>query len=1455
MTRNVDALSAWISCFFLCILSVWLRSPAVAQTAPQAWINPAQTYYKIPSVKRALVRLTRADLAQAGVPARVNPQAFQLFHRGTELAVFVAGEADGTFDDPDYLEFLSRGADGTGDSTLYLPRAAQPHAYYNLYTDTTAYFLTWRLDGGRGKRMATVPALNPGTLTPEAYHLAERLELRTGDYAAGTFYPLGSTSWSSIFYTTYDWGEGYTGGTLKKNNPGQVNFNLEGYVRTGPKPQLEFQVMGRDPSAHVIDVKAGTSAASQRLLGTVQPPNYRHVTFRQTLEPTDVSPGNELWVSTTSRGSGTDDAYCHTYARLTFPQRFLPGELRPYHLRPNPAGTSLIEIPDAAAGAVLLDITDETAPRRLGTERAGTTLRAVVPGTSAARTLLLVAASTPPVAIRAVRFRNYDLAKTNFAVVSHPKLMRPAGGYPDAVRAYAAYRASAAGGRHDTLVVTMQELVDEFNYGEWSPLAIRHFAEQLHRQGKQKMLFLIGQGRWPHHVRTAANRYDLDPIPNAGWPSADPPLVMGLNGEPPFQLSLPLGRLNAADPQTVIDYLEKVREHEALGQSQLWQKNVLHLSGGKSASELSLFKSYIDDFKRRAERGQIGPRIHSISKKTDEPVEFIDVTDRVNQGVGMITFFGHSSGESADIDIGFASNPLLGHQNRGRYPFVFVNGCDAGNVFYDGGLKTFGTDWINTPRRGGILFLATTYAGYPFALKSYSDRLYEALFVDSTGAGKPFGYVMREAVRRYDAGRLSYFEQAHAQQFTLQGDPAVVLFPATRPDYAIDEAGLSVQPFGANAAAVPDSFRLAMIVSNLGRLGTGPLNISVKRTLGNGTVRDLGSRDFPAVRYQDTLFVTVRNDPGTDGGPNRFEVTLDPLNRLAETTKTNNRATLHYLLPGTAATPLLPQDFAVLNTLESGTPTVTLTAETTQVRVRNGAAVPQNVRFELDTSATFSSPFKKVQTVPAAHLPGWKVGLLPADSVVYFWRVIDADQPIGPANQWSERSFTFVRTIPEGWSQRAGAQLAKSARGPGTLTSPLIGPASSWGTFRLDVRGVGTQLEVFGVDGQETEVLLRTGPASRLTDLSAIDPKRYPYLRLRLRRTDGTAPRPDRWLVTFAGVPEVVVDPVQQPFNAVDEKQEGEPFSPRIAFRNVSGRAFADSVTIRQVLTNRATGQQRVRTAKVAPLGAGQSVVWNTDFATLGNAGENHLRVTFNPTFLPEQTYANNSAELTIDVQADRKAPVLGVTIDGWQLRDGDVVSASPVIGLRLRDENPFLIRSDTTGVDVLLGDDSLNAPLRRLSFRENYWTLHPPNEFRAELRPGPLPAGTYQLRVQGRDRSGNLAGGLPYFVRFRVVTEPGLQPLVVYPNPTRAFTRFSFQTTGAQVEGRFRLRVFTLAGQLVGEYFSRVQTGTNAYRWDGTDASGQPLPAGTYLYEALIRTNQNGPEIPPWRGRVVILR
>lgn len=108
-----------------------------------SWVTHGQSYFRIPVAQKGVYRLTHTDLQNAGVPVNaIDPRQIQIFHRGIEQAILVAGQDDAVFNTSDYIEFFGRANDGTLDKDLYKPSTLQPHNYYNLYSDTTAYFLT-----------------------------------------------------------------------------------------------------------------------------------------------------------------------------------------------------------------------------------------------------------------------------------------------------------------------------------------------------------------------------------------------------------------------------------------------------------------------------------------------------------------------------------------------------------------------------------------------------------------------------------------------------------------------------------------------------------------------------------------------------------------------------------------------------------------------------------------------------------------------------------------------------------------------------------------------------------------------------------------------------------------------------------------------------------------------------------------------------------------------------------------------------------------------------------------------------------------------------------------------------------------------------------------------------------------------------------------------------------------
>ncbi|MEZ0607329.1 C25 family cysteine peptidase [Fibrella sp. WM1] len=851
------------------------------------WINYQQTYYKIPVAQKGLYRLTTSDLQKAGVPvATLDPRTLQLFHRGVEQAIWVEGETDGTFDAADYVEFIGRGNDGLPDSALYRPTSAQPHPYYSLYSDTTAYFLTSRLDAKPGKRMGRYTDLDAGSgataLLPEPYVWVDERRVFTDQYPAGNIYPMGAGYSNGAILSSYDVGEGWMGNSIKPQSTYSQTIPLSRlYSSPTATPRLDLIVIGRTPTNHLVQVSVG-AAGRQRTLAPFELMNYDTKRLTVPLSATEV-PGE---VACSLSPQNDNDEISLAVLQATYPQQPDMGgyTYREFRLNPVAGGRALLRLTNVGATARLYDITTPEQASVVSGTLVNGTFTSVVRGANVARNLLLVSEVKAVPFIRPVTFRNINPARVNFAIIAHPMTRQPIAetsgvAAADPVTAYAVYRASKAGGSYDTLTVSIHQLYNQFNYGERSPLAIRRFADLLARAGgPTKHLLLIGRSYDPQRFRKEPQIDTLDMIPNGGWPGSDLSMVTGIAGRPAYVPGIAIGRLNVTHPRQVLDYLGKLKEHEAAPATAPWRKQMLHLSGGKSAYELALFRSFVDDFGRRITGQYSSATVETVSKQTDNPTEAISVVAQVNRGVGILSMFGHSSLDIADIDIGYVSNDRLGYRNKGRYPLVIANGCASGNFyFYINGFRPFVTDWVLTPDRGAILAIAHTHNGFASALKNYSDHLYTVL-ADSAWIGSTFGAIQVETIRRYLAENGSVYDLANAEQITLQGDPAVRPFPFTRPDLSFSEGGIAVKTTG-------NAVTLRAVALNLGRATHKPAEVRIRAYDADGRILFTTNTRIDATRFADTLTVSLTLPPATTP---YYELYADADGMLDEERRDNN---------------------------------------------------------------------------------------------------------------------------------------------------------------------------------------------------------------------------------------------------------------------------------------------------------------------------------------------------------------------------------------------------------------------------------------------------------------------------------------------------------------------------------------------------------------------------------------
>jgi hypothetical protein len=999
-------------------VAIFLSPPTFIFAQSNEWINTNQTYYKIPIAKTGVYRINYNDLQAAGFPLNsVDPRFIQLYHRGVEQAIFFKHDqvpADAKFDNTEYLEFFGQQNDGTLDKDLYQTPSLQPHSYYNLYSDTTAYFLTWSFGSSPGKRITSFDEANVTNIPKEAFHMEERLLVNKNQYA------LGVTESDVIQLSRFDQGEGWTGTAISQGQ--LIDYELDvitNIVTTGPNPTLEVLLVGRDQIPHMAEILAGPNVSSLRSLGTQSFNGFETVTLSFPLNWTDMSAQGKLVVRFVAAPDVATNRpqFSVSYIKLTYPQHFQSSSLiqKTFNLLPNPSGKSYVEFANAPSNMRLWDITNPNTITSVGVRLLGEVPTAVVESTGVSRKLFGFT-TTLSASVNKISFRLIEPTQSNYIILSHRLLMKPALNYANPVNAYAAYRASAAGGSYDTLVLPMDLLYNQFNYGETSPRAIYEFMRLMVDRGNPKYLFLIGKGR---DVNAAfyrqANQNAIiykDFVPTGGMPGSDMSFTAGLGGTT-YEPAVATGRLSVTSPSEVAAYLNKVKETESSRLGDSWQKKALHLSGGIKPNEMPLFRYFVDGFKEIAEKEYWGASVATISKQDPSPVELINISDQINEGVNMVTFFGHSAPNNTDIDIGFVTDPVMGYNNAGKYPAFLINGCQVGSFFLNDAV--IGENWINAANRGARNFIAHSSYGFASSLRKYTTLFYSIAFADSNFVAKGIGDVQKEVARQYmKSVPVMPLHIAQVQQMILLGDPALRLITALQPDYEVSSASL-ISFDDKPVTSLVDSFALKLVVKNHGLAKLDPLKIKVMRTLKNGQELSYDSIFGPVINL-DTLIFTIYKDNETGGGNTTFTIHLDPENQIKEFNEDNNMSTLEAFIPSNTTLHLFPYSYSIVHEKS-----VRLTWQATDI-----FSVRRDFQLEVDTSMLFNTPFLIKKVVSGNVLANTLIALANTDSTVYYWRTRFDKPNSEESSEWVLSSFSFIEGGVQGWAQLRQNQLKEN---------------------------------------------------------------------------------------------------------------------------------------------------------------------------------------------------------------------------------------------------------------------------------------------------------------------------------------------------------------------------------------------------------------------------------------------
>lgn len=965
------------------------------------WFEPGSRQLRIEVATDGFVSIPVSELTNRGfVSGAGDLDRLQLFHLGREIPLDVVG-SEVRFHGEQARSDLDRHLFEFGEEQLLNTR-------FNLFTDTAAYYLSVTDPGQTGVRFQAASGPGTGQTSSTVYRSAERI------FSENQSKYFRRTAGNSIYFSHYDLAEGFGSrrgnDLLSSNGSTLTSLTLDLPEAEAGQAVLSIRFGLGFGDAHDQSIRVNGTEVGNLVTGEDWSVQDTSLVFNLA--------SNQASITVEGRAGAQDKANM-AYAAVRYPARaVVTGPSLSFTL---PAGPATVLAPSGNVGgdSRLYDLTN-------GLVYGLRDGQFDLPASSGERRFELVSGTRPPAAMEVITLEQLlPPAETNYLILSSRRLQG------SGLNELAAYRASAAGGGYRVHTVFVEDLYDAFGYGlRRHPQSIRNYLfAALERAPSLNYLFIVGKGREYPSLRSAENlaaAWSTFFVPGFGFPSSDNLLSAELGDVRP---KLATGRLSAINDAEITLYLRKLIDVEsqlAISDQSIedkdWMKQALFLGGGSTASEQSAIQYNLGTMEEILENSKFGGNVTTLFKTNSEPIEEVKadlVFNRINDGLSLLTFYGHSSSQGFDFNIDNPDN----YHNKDKYPFMLSLGCYSGDAFTEA--RSISERFILLPDGGAVAYAASKGLGYISALGTFGRSIFTHLSEDLYGEG--VGDIIRASIEEF-AGSSNFTLGILMEQFALSGDPAFRMHPQPGPDLVIDPGSVKFNP--EVIPAQDSTFGLTFKILNLGTREEGlpdSMQVHIVQELPTGEERDLGFYSVPVPYYDKTVSLDLRNVGLEAIGSNRLFLSVDATDVVSEVPAGPAEGNNDLLVGGQRGVPF---------TVISNTAKVAFPPEYAVVgpgvELISGSSDPLAPIRTYVLQIAQDAAFNEIQSSEILEVPGGVIRYVPTlnfqDSTTYYWRISpDSTLTLGKGYLWSESSFTYISDQPQ-------SELDYALQHPGQLT-------------------------------------------------------------------------------------------------------------------------------------------------------------------------------------------------------------------------------------------------------------------------------------------------------------------------------------------------------------------------------------------------------------------------------------
>ncbi len=987
-----------------------------------------------------------------------------------------------------------------------------------------------------------------------------------------------------------------------------------------------------------------------------------------------------------------------------------------------------------------------------------------------------------------------------------------------------------------TLVVSAEQIYDEFNFGIKSPVAIRSFLSYAYHNWSAPPGYVLLAGNGGRNP----NRDPDDLIPtmmmqtyNFGAAASDNYLVC-IDGEDPLP-DIAIGRIPATKEAELAAAVDKIIASSSRGNLG-WQNNVVLVAG-----EEAEFHRQTDSLARSV----VPPsffvkRVYTSVKDAEADSKYFGGTERlagqVNEGAILVNYMGHGGG-AVWADNGILTNDDVSRlSNAGKFPFVASMTCFTGA--FDGGTgPPLASTLLFAAGKGAVGILASSGLGW-LLNDFFLDRELISSLLDTSFAGYGVGFSVMLAKARYYASSF-FWPQAVSMlnQFNLIGDPGTVLSIPTE-SLRVDLESHIVLPGRDIKGTISGAPPNGKAVIQLTYCGGEVVSLAETEVDANGCGSfSIGSPDGSKSPSQlrvyaynhsdhasasanlsdDAAYLSVENISAFLRGK---EVRI----KISGTIKTDKllvSAAFDGKVYAAGATVGLAPKFSFLLPLSlAGANEYSSTFDVSTDTLRPGDTIKGLLMVRFSDGAQDSSLEASCVVAGAADVSAYSRQGYPnintsisavSDSVIRIQ---------GMVYKWSSDNVRNVRVDFYEGSDSSGTFL---------------------GSTRIDLDSTrATKASVpitlpFGQHNLSMSVVFDS-----LTEGYDVDPGdncASNNIFVNLLSADSTGNVTLDSIATLSGADPGGIYRVDTSLPSLFHQ----PFLNMARFRNGDSR-FIHFVPVRaRSRTNYSLSLNMSNLDSVSEAGAGSIRLYCYDLRTrtLNLVGGNCVGGILTCDLSEPGTF-------TAAFSSDKSPPRLSLSVGDQFFTNGDFVPPDPRF---------FIIISDESGVDLRKGSFSISLDERAVDASVVVIpdSIDNPNSVGVALQLQ-LREGRHAVQVTARDASGNISP--PAEVEFTVRSDFSLRVFGAYPNPFTDHTLIALELTSGNPIDEVELKIFSVSGRLVRtirypssnplESLGLLQGGTGVptsvgYHeawWDGTDNYGNQVSNGVYFCRIRIKSD-----------------